>query len=70
MDVFFLLSHNGTKHAVFRGSSCVVQNSNLVTCDNRTEPHGINQDVLDNNNKKKYQRILGQIQKSSTMESA
>lgn len=47
MDVFFLLSHTSTKHVVFRGSSCVVQNSNLVTCDNRTEPCGIHPDVLD-----------------------
>lgn len=57
MDVFFLLSHNSTKHVVFRGCFCVVQNSNLVTCDNRTEPRGINPDVLDN---KKNQRVLGQ----------
>lgn len=52
MDVFFLLSHSGTKHVVFRGSSCVVQNSNLLTRDNRTEPHGINPDVLDNKKSK------------------
>lgn len=52
MDVFFLLSHSGTKHVVFRGSSCVVQNSNLLTCDNRTEPRGINPDVLDNKKSK------------------
>lgn len=52
MDVFFLLSHSGTKHVVFRGSSYVVQNSNLLTRDNRTEPRGINPDVLDNKKSK------------------
>lgn len=46
MAAFFLLSHTGTKPCL-EAAPDVVQNTNVLTHDNRNNTLGINPDVLD-----------------------
>lgn len=47
MDAFFLLSHISTKPGCLQAASDVVQNRNLLTRGNRSNPLGVDLDVPD-----------------------